>query len=608
MPNLPYSSTDWTTTRQRAPKAVAYPFLSGESPDRYARVIRRFYEGTSFTPTLADRTSWSNLLLHSADLSNAAWTKSDSTAAANILANPWDGTVTASRMLEAATTAPHAVTQAYTFTAVQHTYMAIVRGGLGRNWVMLRAAIGASTWDCFFNVNAGTVGTASGATGSMVALGDGWYLCILVFTPTSGAGTVQLLASTDGSTLSYAGNTANGFYLGNAQLALTGADGPLIITTSTTRTVSAPPTDRSQNSSADALADPFAYLVEESSPEPAGPGGLVRWSRTYARIPASQTSFSARLITRPVMNDIKSGSSFAVTFDEGVTSHRFTSRIGVSSVGAVTQAAVTVDRAAESITDFSTGTFTVGDTGGASVSPSFTSTASSIEFSIRTTCAAITGLAVSKGIGTLTISWTGGVRSIGTTQSGIYIEGSAGSGSVTFRVASAAVTAAESEIATGPTRVLTSSSAHSGSAGEWVALWNGDRLVAVVKAVAASGSSVTIPADTGPLAVASLALTHLAFAGQAAARYVNGPVSVTVQDVSSFSLPGVSTGITTAADIALVAPKLDPVSWLGEIVAASTYAAVEGSQLEQWNGWGIYRQRTVSAQMSDALDTVAVGA
>jgi hypothetical protein len=320
MPNLPYSSTDWSTTRQHAPKQVSYPFLRGESPDKYARIIRRFYEGTSYPPTADARTSWSNLLTYSADLSNAAWTKADAAAAANILANPWDGSVSASRVLETATTAPHGVTQAYTFTGGQVTFMAILRAGLTRNHALLRLAVGASTWDCFFNISTGTVGTASGATGSIVALGDGWFLCILVATPTAGAGTVQVLGSTDGSTLTYLGSVSAGFYLANAQLDTVSTDGPLIVTTNATRTVSAPPTDRSQNSAADSTADPFAYLVAEEGPEPAGPAGLVRWVRTYARIPATRYEPSASLFNRLLADDsavtVSATDYWVVSFDD----------------------------------------------------------------------------------------------------------------------------------------------------------------------------------------------------------------------------------------------------------------------------------------------------
>lgn len=349
--------------------------------------------------------------------------------------------------------------------------------------------------------------------------------------------------------------------------------------------------------------DPQAYLIAETSPEHTGIGDMLRFSRSYARIPATQTVYGSRSIVRPVMHDIFSGSSYAVSFDAGATSHRFTSRISVSTVGAITTARETVSVSARSPTALASCTFDVtGPTAGTS---NFNNTSSASAIATAFTDRGLTNVNVLKSSYEITISWTG-AATVNPTSGTPLVTGGSGSCNITSPEREAA--ASDTIVVATATRILTTGSAHSGSAGGWMAAWNGDKLVGIVKPTAASGSSVTIPAEESPWNTAGLAITHLAFAANAANRYVNGPVHASIKEVTDFYLPGVSSGITTAADIALVTPKLDPVSWLGEIVAATAFVVIEGSQLQRWLDGPIYSQTTISAQMSDALDTVAVGA
>jgi len=103
-------------------------------------------------------------------------------------------------------------------------------------------------------------------------------------------------------------------------------------------------------------------------------------------------------------------------------------------------------------------------------------------------------------------------------------------------------------------------------------------------------------------------LTHASITAAATARYVNGPVNVSTKVITDTYYPGWSPGITTTTDIPIVSSQLDPVSWLGLIVANTAYGCIVSSNLEKWQGGPMYQQETTYCQMSDALESVAVGA
>jgi hypothetical protein len=79
---------------------------------------------------------------------------------------------------------------------------------------------GASTYSAFFNVSTGIVGTTSGVTtATCTQQPNGYYLCQITFTSSASAttsGTYTVALSTDGSTLSYAGDITKGVYLWGA--------------------------------------------------------------------------------------------------------------------------------------------------------------------------------------------------------------------------------------------------------------------------------------------------------------------------------------------------------------------------------------------------------
>lgn len=268
-----------------------FPFANNPNPDTFSRAYERDWMvyPPLFVPLMARRTSWTNLVTYSEDLTNAAWTKVNGTAAANVTTAP-DGNTTMGRLLETVTNAEHSVAHAATMTAVASEVSIFAAGGLTREWIKVSFTDSAATvFSAFFNVLRGYfVGASAGTTPRIIPLGAGFFRCVLEFTPAAGAGTLKINLSTDGSTISYAGTTTAGVYLWGAQ-ANVGASSPYVSTTSATRTISVPDRDES---------DPFAFLVGEEDPQPNGSQyELVR--RLFSRVPLTQVIPSFIRVNKP---------------------------------------------------------------------------------------------------------------------------------------------------------------------------------------------------------------------------------------------------------------------------------------------------------------------
>lgn len=163
-----------------------------------------------------------NRLTYPNDLSQATyWTVTAVTATGNAIANPLDGSVTASQVMETSATSEHKVVQNVTsfFPSQTYSITAYVRAN-GRSNIQLLAYDGATTYSAFFNVANGTVGTTSNTTGTSITLQpNGFYLCQLTFNASASAttsGTYTLKLSNNGSTVSYAGDPTKGVYVWGA--------------------------------------------------------------------------------------------------------------------------------------------------------------------------------------------------------------------------------------------------------------------------------------------------------------------------------------------------------------------------------------------------------
>lgn len=165
-----------------------------------------------------------NRLSYPNNLANTTyWTVTAVTVTANAITNPCDGNQTASQVMETVANSAHKVVQTIpsVFPSTNYSVTFYARP-YGRNYQYLSIFDGSSTFTAFFNTQAGTVGTVSGFTSTSIGQQpNGFWVCNATFTSSANAtatGTYSLQLSTDGSTLSYAGDVTKGTYVWGAQV------------------------------------------------------------------------------------------------------------------------------------------------------------------------------------------------------------------------------------------------------------------------------------------------------------------------------------------------------------------------------------------------------
>jgi hypothetical protein len=171
-----------------------------------------------------------NLLLQSAALDNASWTKSNSTVTANAVSAP-DGTLSADKVVEDTATAGHLVLQAATVsTGSAYTASAFVKASERTRAAIYmnetgatgnRATVGFNLTTGAIDNAAATVGTFSGASATIASVGGGWYRISLTATVVATSVQVRLMpldASASAVSPSYLGDGTSGIYLWGAQL------------------------------------------------------------------------------------------------------------------------------------------------------------------------------------------------------------------------------------------------------------------------------------------------------------------------------------------------------------------------------------------------------
>ncbi len=160
-----------------------------------------------------------NLLSHSEQFDNAAWTKTQVTIAADETAAP-DQQSTADLCREDAAGSGKEVFRYVTLDSDDTLYaFGVFAKGKGRD-IRLQVKNRAGEYQqAFFDLAAGTVGTSNAAATGITALANGWHWCWIAVDSASGAVAPYVkLNLADGETLSYTGDGDSGLYLWGAQL------------------------------------------------------------------------------------------------------------------------------------------------------------------------------------------------------------------------------------------------------------------------------------------------------------------------------------------------------------------------------------------------------
>lgn len=145
------------------------------------------------------------------------WTPTAATVTNNSIANPADGRVTASRILETTANSLHNDLQNITFIPGATYQLTCYARPIGGRYLYLSAFDGVNTYSSYFDIVSGVVGTTSATTSMPSTINqtaNGFWVCSIFFTTASGAGAGLFGPgiSTNGSTLVYVGDAAKGIY------------------------------------------------------------------------------------------------------------------------------------------------------------------------------------------------------------------------------------------------------------------------------------------------------------------------------------------------------------------------------------------------------------
>lgn len=165
-----------------------------------------------------------NLLTYTEQFDNAAWTKSNSTVAANSTVSP-DGLTTADTIVENTATSTHTITKAISWVAGEtYTFSVYAKAQSARNIRLTfpTTQFGGVSSTAYFNLTTGASNNvSSGVTAVSENVGNGWFrFSISKAATVSSSGSVIIYIIQDSTTASYLGDNASGIYLWGAQLEL----------------------------------------------------------------------------------------------------------------------------------------------------------------------------------------------------------------------------------------------------------------------------------------------------------------------------------------------------------------------------------------------------
>lgn len=168
-----------------------------------------------------------NLLTQTEDFSAAAWTKYQTSVSSNAVTAP-DGTLTADKLIEAATNDFHYAYPTVTLNSGSTYKLSCYAKAAERSWFWLQLPGAVSPKvGAVFDLQNGVVGNTTGSpSATIAAVGNGWYFCTITGTASSTAATQIQCGTADSNvniavTTAYAGDGTSGVYTWGADLRLT---------------------------------------------------------------------------------------------------------------------------------------------------------------------------------------------------------------------------------------------------------------------------------------------------------------------------------------------------------------------------------------------------
>ena len=575
-----------TTARQHGAKTVSLP-LQGIG-NYYATAVRRQIiatPATAYSPVVGARTTYTQQLKYSDDLSQAAWTNNASTATASAATDP-EGGSTACKLAEDATNAAHNAQQAMTVASGALAFGALCKAG-ERGFARLRINNGTdgNLGIAVFNLITGAL--VSGA-GTIKQLLNGWWWCYVTGTATVANSTAIIDLTADGSTFSYAGSAGSGIYVWRATAYLSSSIGPAIASTSVTRAVTSPAVDTD---------DPTAFIVDEQEPDSALLElGVARWTRSYANVPAQTVHYSSRAITKPVIpnqattatsirNWIAAGTEITSAIKNSTGYWSNDNRV-FSPYKAISVIESTLATAGNFTLTYKTSTTAniAYNANNATINAALNGLASVVADGL--TFSANTDLTVSNGVLTLTIT-------AGTTTTAVTMDvtGLTVSNGVEHqRAFSDLVSSTVQYISLACTISVTSHGFDASKALVLIDTANGYVIDANHFAIY-DANTVQIPQTYSPVnayASATIAVQYLR-------NYTPGATVLGSKITESFYLPGFTPGVNSAADIPITAPAISDADVIAAVLSAGTYKTVDFSGPDFWLG-PIYR--TVKTELN----------
>jgi hypothetical protein len=216
----PKQLPDVVTTTRASDGTVNAPFgLEARS----ASIARITYDPVTGEPLgLLCEAQATNLLLHSADFTNAVWNKGAVTVSSNTFLAP-DNTTTGDSLIENTANGEHFTKQDLANSAGTYTvsvYTKTLAVGAARSLRIRTSDTGGFIGAAYFNLTTGTTyGVAAGITATIVESIHGWYRCSVSYTTTAANTDAEFYMVPEGTTPTiYTGDGVSGLALWGAQL------------------------------------------------------------------------------------------------------------------------------------------------------------------------------------------------------------------------------------------------------------------------------------------------------------------------------------------------------------------------------------------------------